>query len=53
LFRVVDIDLVHISDEPPTEPRTPRMRCKYIANELDRLYRSQLDCSDFLSMASE
>src|SRR5262245_4330417 len=44
-FRVVDIDLGHISNDPPTKLRTSRMPCNDTAYARNADYRSQLYCS--------
>jgi hypothetical protein len=52
LFRVIDIDLVDVSNEPRAEPRPPRVRGNHAADECSGVLRPQFDRSHFLNAQS-
>src|SRR5437762_11600685 len=52
-LRIVDIDPVHVSNEPPAQPRLSSDRCEHVANEGNRLFTFQLDLGDLFFVASK
>src|SRR6266480_2093222 len=50
---IVDVDPVHVSNEPPAQPRLSSDRCEHVPNEGKRLFTSQLDRGDLLRVASK